>query len=209
MIRIINNCFDIRHCWTFKHSRIPPCTESRWREIFIGTRFRSTVSSVNTTTSLFQSSIASSLYTTSPIEEFPKGYFYIKSKKNGMVLDVEGDSIKPNARVIVWPQKFRGNANQLWTYDDGYLVNKNSELGLTALFLSDLYVVQSERKPIEEAQHQRWNFCEEGFFYSLHDPHLVLDIRGDSNNQGAHILLYKRKDNDNYNQLWTIEPYPY
>ncbi|RUS32025.1 hypothetical protein BC938DRAFT_476472 [Jimgerdemannia flammicorona] len=54
----------------------------------------STVSSVNTTTSLFQSSIASSLYTTSPIEEFPKGYFYIKSKKNGMVLDVEGDSIK-------------------------------------------------------------------------------------------------------------------
>ncbi|RUS32026.1 hypothetical protein BC938DRAFT_476473 [Jimgerdemannia flammicorona] len=98
--------------------------------------------------------------------------------------------------------------------------------GLTALFLPDLYVVQSERKPIEEAQHQRWNFCEEGFFYSLHDPHLVLDIRvrfgrnwgvviftntifGDSNNQGAHILLYKRKDNDNYNQLWTIEPYPY
>ncbi|RUP49302.1 ricin B lectin domain-containing protein, partial [Jimgerdemannia flammicorona] len=137
-------------------------------------------------------------------EEFPHGYFYIKSKKNGMVLDVEEASVRPNARVIVWPQKFRDNSNQLWSYDEGFLVNKNSGLGMLQ---SDRQIVQSKRKFTAEAQNQLWHYCEEGFFYPLEHSNLVLDIRGDSDKPGATILLYQRKDADNKNQLWTIEPY--
>ncbi|RUS19178.1 hypothetical protein BC937DRAFT_87893 [Endogone sp. FLAS-F59071] len=71
-------------------------------------------------------------------EEFPEGYFFIKSHKNGMVLDVEEASkqhfnvdlrLQINARVIVWPQKFRDNANQLWSHDNGFIINKCSGLG--------------------------------------------------------------------------------
>ncbi|RUP43919.1 ricin B lectin domain-containing protein [Jimgerdemannia flammicorona] len=157
-----------------------------------------------------------------PIEEFPQGFFYIKSRKNGMVLDVEGDSKNPNARVIVWPQKFRANDNQLWSYDDGYLTNKNSGLDtrisdriciptdqMTAKFLFDTQIIQSDRKLPQEVQYQRWYFCEEGFFYPLQNSHLVLDIKGDSDEKGTPVLLYQRKDTENYNQLWTIEPYPF
>ncbi|RUS33804.1 hypothetical protein BC938DRAFT_483791, partial [Jimgerdemannia flammicorona] len=91
-------------------------------------------------------------------EEFPHGYFYIKSKKNGMLQ-------------------------------------------------SDRQIVQSKRKFTAEAQNQLWHYCEEGFFYPLEHSNLVLDIRGDSDKPGATILLYQRKDADNKNQLWTIEPY--
>ncbi|RUP52381.1 hypothetical protein BC936DRAFT_145226 [Jimgerdemannia flammicorona] len=77
---------------------------------------------------------------------------------------------------------------------------------MTGMFQSDLHVVQSRRKFIEDAQLQRWQFCEEGFFYPLHDSNLVLDIRGDSDVKGTSILLYRRKETDNDNQLWKIEP---
>ena len=44
-------------------------------------------------------------------------YYFIRSRLNGLVLDVEGNSYKPGARVITYTQKPGNCDNQLW-YDD-------------------------------------------------------------------------------------------
>ncbi|RUS27683.1 hypothetical protein BC938DRAFT_482881 [Jimgerdemannia flammicorona] len=57
----------------------------------------------------------------------PDGFFYIKSRLSGKVVDVDGASMKADAKILLWPQKFDSDRdNQLWYYDDGYLVNKKS-----------------------------------------------------------------------------------
>ncbi|KAI8374464.1 ricin B lectin domain-containing protein [Radiomyces spectabilis] len=146
-----------------------------------------------------------------------------------MVLDVSWDSVKSNAKVIVWPKKDTDNDNQLWTYDNGYIINKNSGLGkvmllglwkyvlltycFRALLLSsvgytggDKQVIQYKRKMIEDAQNQRWYYREDGFIYPQVDPNLVLDIRGNWTKPGTVVLLYERKYQDNENQLWDLIP---
>ncbi|KAG2187782.1 hypothetical protein INT44_005472 [Umbelopsis vinacea] len=46
-----------------------------------------------------------------------------------------------------------------------------------------------------------------GFIYSAAYPNLVLDIKGEGAKDGASVILYNRKENDNLNQLWDMEPH--
>jgi len=47
-------------------------------------------------------------------------YFFIKSAMNGKVLDIEGNSKQSGAKVIMWGQKDKKDAdNQLW-FEDRY-----------------------------------------------------------------------------------------
>ncbi|KAF7721513.1 hypothetical protein EC973_004539 [Apophysomyces ossiformis] len=127
-----------------------------------------------------------------------------------MVLDVSWDSLKAAAKVIVWPKKEVDNDNQLWMYDHGFLINKNSGLVLDVqggVLESDKQVIQYKRKMLEDAQNQRWYYREDGFIYPQVDPNLVLDIRGNWTKPGTVVLLYERKYEDNENQLWDLIPY--
>ncbi|KAI8637386.1 ricin B lectin domain-containing protein, partial [Parasitella parasitica] len=138
---------------------------------------------------------------------FPEGYFYILSRKHGFALDVFDGQTKDDANIIVWPQKFQDSDNQLWSYDKGKLVNKKSGHAMdisSRAFKSDKSIVQKKIKP--NKQSQEWVY-ENGFICSKEYPSLVLDIRGDSAKGGAQVLLYKRKETDNLNQLWQFEPY--
>ncbi|KAI8098521.1 ricin B lectin domain-containing protein [Halteromyces radiatus] len=142
---------------------------------------------------------------------FPSGWFYIQSKaKHGMVLDVSWDSLKQAAKIVVWPKKNgKGSDNQLWTYDHGYIINKNSGLVLDVqggILESDKPIIQYKRKMTEDAHNQRWFYREDGFIYPQIEPNLVLDIRGNWSKPGTVVLLYERKLSDNENQLWTLIP---
>jgi len=54
------------------------------------------------------------------INSAPTKYFFIKSAMNGKVLDIEGENKKRGAKVVMWPQKDKSNAdNQLW-FEDRY-----------------------------------------------------------------------------------------
>lgn len=61
---------------------------------------------------------------------------------------------------------------------------------------------------IADATNQRFGYSREGYIYVLADPHMVLDIRGTSTNDGSKVILYHRKNmfEDNMNQLWDIIP---
>ncbi|KAG1355714.1 hypothetical protein G6F62_002262 [Rhizopus arrhizus] len=74
----------------------------------------------------------------------------------------------------------------------------------SSAFRKDKTIVQKKVKP--NKQSQEWVY-DQGYICSKEYPTLVLDIRGDSEKGGAQILLYKRKDSDNLNQLWHFEPY--
>lgn len=61
------------------------------------------------------------------VSNIPNTPFFIVSKFNKRVLDVEGASTKDNAKICVWKQKDNSdNKNQLWEYRDGNFINVNS-----------------------------------------------------------------------------------
>ncbi|CAO3684065.1 unnamed protein product [Umbelopsis ramanniana] len=142
------------------------------------------------------------------MSNFPPGWFHIQSRcQHKMVLDVEWDSLKSAARIVAWSKKEKLNDNQLWSYDGGYLINKNSGLVLDVhggVLQNDRQIVQQKRKLVEGNNDQKWFYREDGYLYPRNDPNLVLDIRGNSFKPGAQVLLYNRKYEDNINQLWDL-----
>ncbi|CAO3643169.1 unnamed protein product [Mucor fragilis] len=144
------------------------------------------------------------------MSNFPSGWFYIQSRcSHKMVLDVTLDSLKAAAKVVVWPKKTKDIDNQLWMYDHGYIINKNSGMVLDVqggILESDKQIIQYKRKMIEDAQNQRWYYREDGVIYPQTNPNLVLDIRGNWTKAGTVVLLYERKYEDNENQLWDLVP---
>ncbi|KAL1918130.1 uncharacterized protein VTP21DRAFT_3396 [Calcarisporiella thermophila] len=140
---------------------------------------------------------------------FPSGYFYIKSRKYGRVLDVFDRSKEPGAKVILWTQKLGDDRhNQLWSYEDGFLVNKHSGLVLDVAggnLKSVAGLCQYTRKHANDAKNQRFAF-QDGFIFPVESPSLVVDIRGDADKDGAQIILYEKKQYDNLNQLFMLEP---
>ncbi|KAI9281172.1 ricin B lectin domain-containing protein [Sporodiniella umbellata] len=145
------------------------------------------------------------------MSNFPTGWFYIQSKcSHKMVLDVVQDSLKAAAKVLVLPKKTKDNDSQLWMYDHGYIINKNSGMVLDVrggILESDKEVIQYRRKMLEDAQNQRWYYREDGIIYPQVNPNLVIDIRGNWTKPGTAVLLYDRKYSDNLNQLWDLVPY--
>ncbi|KAI7901544.1 ricin B lectin domain-containing protein [Cokeromyces recurvatus] len=141
---------------------------------------------------------------------FPqRRYFYIKSRKSNACIDVYMGETTPDSSVIIWPQKGSDdNDNQLWRFDDGFLINKKSNLVMDIRggdLKSDKPIVQYDRK-MTMAHNQRWGY-RDGYIYCLADPRLVLDIKGGGSKEGTKVILYKRKENDNDNQQWIIEPF--
>ncbi|KAI8888888.1 carbohydrate-binding module family 13 protein, partial [Backusella circina FSU 941] len=133
---------------------------------------------------------------------FPSGqYFYIQSVINGAVLDVAGASTKANAEVVLYEKKTGDNDNQLWYADDGFLVNKKSNMVLDVRggsMKSEAVIIQYDRKNQKKFSYGN------GFIYPTANHELVLDIKGEGKKDGTNIILYKRKQNKNDNQQWTL-----
>ncbi|RUS14907.1 ricin B lectin domain-containing protein [Endogone sp. FLAS-F59071] len=135
------------------------------------------------------------------------GYFFIRSRQNGKVLDVEGGSSDAGVRICIWPKKDYDNDNQLWKFEEGFLVNKRSGLVIdiqSGELAPDRNICQYDRKWVQEANNQRWGY-EDGFIYCRARPDLVLDIRGGDDSDGTEVIVYNKKYEDNYNQKWEVE----
>jgi protocatechuate 3,4-dioxygenase beta subunit len=63
---------------------------------------------------------------------YGESYYFIKSKLNGLVLDIKGGDPRPGAFVQTWTAN--GNNNQLWTITkEGYIKSKLNGLVLDIL----------------------------------------------------------------------------
>ncbi|KAL9549767.1 hypothetical protein MBANPS3_005055 [Mucor bainieri] len=141
----------------------------------------------------------------------PQGPFFIVSKFNKRVLDVEGASTKDGAKVCVWQQKESSdNENQLWEYRNGNFVNVHSGKVLDikgSKVKSDVRVVQNEKATSndEEIEKQRWLIDHEGYIHISSNPDLVLDIKGAEDENGTEVILYeKRSGTVAANQQWEL-----
>ncbi|KAI7870383.1 hypothetical protein BDF14DRAFT_87604 [Spinellus fusiger] len=95
-------------------------------------------------------------YTSHLEENFPQGYFLIKSGINGYVLDVSGE-VKEGAQVVLTRIKTTDFASQLWTIRNGSLVNlKNHNV---SIHVSETTKEQSARLTTV-SEKQAWVFTE-------------------------------------------------
>ncbi|KAI8637111.1 ricin B lectin domain-containing protein [Parasitella parasitica] len=141
----------------------------------------------------------------------PQGPFFIVSKFNKRVLDVEGASTKDNAKICVWRRKENNdNENQLWEYRNGNFVNLHSGKVLDikgSKTKSEARLIQHEKATSkdEDIAKQQWTLDHEGYIHISSDPKFVLDIKGSEDEDGAEVILYeKRSGAVAANQQWEL-----
>ncbi|KAI9246897.1 ricin B lectin domain-containing protein [Phascolomyces articulosus] len=145
------------------------------------------------------------------MSDFPEGYFYIRSRQNGKVIDVDGGYTKNDTKILIWtPKHNEDRDNQLWYYQDGFIINKNSGKVLDVrggAIKDNAPIIQYDRKLVVDAQNQMWGYKgRDGMIYLLSDPQMVLDIRGGLTEDGSKVILYHRKLalEHNLNQQWDL-----
>ncbi|KAF9156576.1 hypothetical protein DFQ26_009301, partial [Actinomortierella ambigua] len=151
-------------------------------------------------------------------DNFPTGWFYIKSAVTGLVIDIEHglftDPMKAGARAEMNHQKIdNGDGRhsllelQLWRYERGFLINRRTGLVLDIQGGSlklNARVCQWQRKAGKEAENQHW-FYENGYIANVYNSRLVLDIDGDGSRDGAKIAIGERKVANHHDQQWLLE----
>jgi hypothetical protein len=125
------------------------------------------------------------------------GFYLIKSRLSGLVLDIEKSNTTPGAKVIPW--KKHGQNNQLW-YDDPVTGTIRSKLNH---FCLDVEAEQLVAKTYQAGDvHQQWERHEHQVRNKA-KPKTVLDIFGKSKKPGSQIGSYEF--NGGENQLWDFE----
>lgn len=139
------------------------------------------------------------------------GYFLIRSKLNGLVLDVAGSNQASGTHVVVYPVNgTNGTPNQQWTI---------TENGLIKSKLNDfvLDIPESKKEPFTPvivhpvngangSPNQQWTITENGLIKSkLND--LVLDVLGSSTEPWTPIVMFPANGtNGTPNQQWELVP---
>ncbi|KAF9583249.1 hypothetical protein BGW38_009927, partial [Lunasporangiospora selenospora] len=152
-------------------------------------------------------------------DNFPTGWFYIKSAASGLVVDIEHgvftDPMKAGARAEMNHQKIdNGDSRhsllelQLWRYDAGFLINRRTGFVLDiqgGTLKANARLVQWHRKAGKAKAHNQHWFYENGFIANVYNSRWVLDIDGDGSKDGAKIALGERKLTSNADQQWILE----
>lgn len=151
-------------------------------------------------------------------------YFFITSKLNGYVLDIEGANTAPKAHIISYPRKSSGTDNQLW--ERVPTGPKDSDGGQNEYFIKSKlngFVLDIEgNNPAPKTQiisypqkssgtdNQVWEIvfgAEPDYFFIVSKLNgYVLDIEGNNTAPKTSIISYPRKDSGTDNQLWTFVP---
>ena len=148
----------------------------------------------------------------------PAQYYYIQSKLNGYVLDVEGANAAQGTHIISWPKKAVSQSdNQLWYFVDAGVTEGQytirSKLNGMAI---DIYGNGGQGTklitwPVHGHENQRWSLQFNGeyaFITSAKPGNLVIDIEGASTQKGAHVIVWPKKSSGTNNQEWRFEVIP-
>ncbi|KAI9271797.1 ricin B lectin domain-containing protein [Phascolomyces articulosus] len=141
-------------------------------------------------------------------EDFPNGFFFLRTKGSTMAIDVNGGDMTNDASIIIWTQKMTDSINQLWMHEDGFLINKKSGLVMDVKggdLKKDKSLIQYARKA-GLAVNQRWSY-KDGYIFPQAAPHLVMDIRGGSDYKEASNIYITNRDPRSPSQQWLIQPF--
>ncbi|KAF9547918.1 hypothetical protein EC957_007645, partial [Mortierella hygrophila] len=146
------------------------------------------------------------------------GWFYIKSKSSGLVVDVEqsllSNPMDPNVLVNMSTQISDDSdsdhskiESQLWRYDAGQIINRRSGLVLDCkqgVVRYGARLMQGVPKQGKEAHHQRWESVE-GVLIIQGKPTFAIDIEGDGTKAGSRLSLQRPKSQNNSDQQWVFQ----
>ncbi|MFI9508213.1 RICIN domain-containing protein [Nocardia sp. NPDC052566] len=141
---------------------------------------------------------------------FPEGEFFIQNVFSGLVLDVKDGSVEEGAPIILWERKESDNDNQLWRYENGFLINRKSGRCLTVKGVSGggqirpgTFVVQTQRREPPTSINQLWA---SNYDYLMpYDPKVCLSARDDRADKGAEMVVDMLIDfPNNVRQQWMF-----
>jgi hypothetical protein len=150
--------------------------------------------------------------------DYKDGYF-VTRMGTGFVIDVNGGSMTNGTALILWDPN--GQNNQKWDIDEwGYIRSRGSNAmvidvnggpkpgkGATPVSLWQGAITRDQATILAKfrnCQHQRWHYDAKSGFITGYDGR-VLDIEGGSKAQGAKVIVWDRKPNDNANQQWDYK----
>ncbi|KAJ3575601.1 hypothetical protein NP233_g986 [Leucocoprinus birnbaumii] len=111
--------------------------------------------------------------------QFPTRPFFIRNVSSGLVFDVAGRSTEPNSGIILWDKKGSDYENQLWSYENGVLINERSKLVLEILgydenagkIKPESPLLQVERK-WPQKRSQMWSYVDRHLY--TYDPSMAI-----------------------------------
>lgn len=122
----------------------------------------------------------------------PSGYFFIKSSLHGYVLDIVGD-IKEHSFAVLTRMKSTDYASQLWSYQNGFLVNlKGRTLVLDAathaLTAGERLHLSTRHPKNESSEDQVWEYAPEKCIHLKAKRSLVLSLK-ETKHSDKHIEI--------------------
>jgi hypothetical protein len=145
-------------------------------------------------------------------------YYFIKSKLDGNVIDIQGASTTSGALLDAYPQKTTGTSNQLWEFvadpaGSGYFFIK-SQLDGTVIDIKGASMtagtdLDAYPQKTSGTDNQLWEFLKDpagsGYFFIVSKLNgYVIDIVGASTKAGALLDAYPLKTSGTDNQLWSV-----
>ena len=135
---------------------------------------------------------------------YSESSYIIKSKLNGLVLDILASDFRPGAFVQTWTQN--NGLNQQWTItDDGYIKSKLNGLVLEIRAADPRPGAFVQTWTQNNGLNQQWTITDDGYIKSKLNG-LVLDIRASNPLPGA--LLQTWTQNNGLGQQWVLEKFP-
>ncbi|KAI8644598.1 hypothetical protein BD408DRAFT_441591 [Parasitella parasitica] len=135
---------------------------------------------------------------------FPEGYFFIKNQKHGLVISVlETDKLA--AEIIASNLDTRNFNRQLWKFNDGFLINKASNLVLDVrggCIEKGSELCQYKQKQ-EGFENQQWGLTVEGFIHAKTHKNMVLAI-SNRKDTDSNVFLTDKKTPDHEEQRWNF-----
>ncbi|KAL1917107.1 uncharacterized protein VTP21DRAFT_5305 [Calcarisporiella thermophila] len=128
---------------------------------------------------------------------FPNAPFYIQLREKDLVLDVQNASSEPGANIILWNRKSENNANQQWRYENGKLINLQSNLALSVPSLQPNVALQQQHPSGDEQNFEFYDYT----ISSQDNDSLVLGAIAPV--EGNQVALVPRNDDD-WNQQWEL-----
>jgi hypothetical protein len=130
--------------------------------------------------------------------------YIIKSKLNGLVLDIRASDFRPGAFVQTWTQN--NGLNQQWIItDDGFIKSKLNGLVLEIRAADPRPGAFIQMWTQNNGLGQQWTITDDGFIKSKLNG-LVLDIRASNPIPGT--LLQTWTQNNGLGQQWILEKFP-
>ena len=135
-----------------------------------------------------------------------KQYFWIRSRLNDFVLDVQGASTNPGTPITSSPRNDPPSDNQLWYFEGSSVISKLNGYILTGSNSGPLVQLSNSPQNNPPTPNQQWSMDTDGCLVSGFQS-FVADITGSHQESGTPVISFAKNSPLSPNQQWYLDPY--